>query len=163
MSQSFRIKDQLIKNLFLDIAAEERRGRKLCMNIFINDKKVCETIDFPLNCGEAHSAMFREAFNTLLVQNVSSFIIQIRFRLVFILYFFRVIAQKYLPNRCKNCGKFFLIRGLLYYTYFDNLLADESDKTCRDVGSSTVTPNNARTIQSGRPIIAPIKITTPAI
>lgn len=49
--------------------------------------------------------------------------------------FFRGIARNYLPNRCKNCGKYFLIRGGWYYTYCDNPLADEPDKTCRDVGS----------------------------
>ena len=49
--------------------------------------------------------------------------------------FFHGIAQNYLPNRCKNCGKYFLIRGGWYYTYCDNPLADEPDKTCRDVGS----------------------------
>lgn len=49
--------------------------------------------------------------------------------------FFRGIAQNYLPNRCKNCGKYFLIRGSWYYTYCDNPLVDESDKTCRNVGS----------------------------
>ncbi len=49
--------------------------------------------------------------------------------------FFRGIAQNYLPNRCKNCGKYFLIRGGWYYTYCDNPLADEPDKTCRDAGS----------------------------
>lgn len=105
MSQSFRIKDQAIKNLFLDIAAEERRGRRLCTNIFINDKKVCETIDFPLNCGEAHSAIFREAFITLLVHNVSSFIIQIRFRLVFKLYFFSRYCSKISPEPLQKLRK----------------------------------------------------------
>ncbi len=49
--------------------------------------------------------------------------------------FFHGVAQNYLPNRCKNCGKYFLIRGGWYYTYCDNPLADEPDKTCRDVGS----------------------------
>ncbi len=49
--------------------------------------------------------------------------------------FFRSIAQNYLPNRCKNCGKYFLIHGSWYYTYCDNPLADEPDKSCRDVGS----------------------------
>lgn len=49
--------------------------------------------------------------------------------------FFRGIARNYLPNRCKNCGKYFLIRGAWYYTYCDNPLADAPDKTCRDVGS----------------------------
>ncbi len=49
--------------------------------------------------------------------------------------FFRGIAKNYLPNRCKNCGKYFLIRGSWYYTYCDRPLADEPDKTCHDVGS----------------------------
>lgn len=49
--------------------------------------------------------------------------------------FFRGIAQNYLPNRCNNCGKYYLIHGGWYYTYCDNPLADEPDKTCRDVGS----------------------------
>ena len=49
--------------------------------------------------------------------------------------FFHGIAQNYLPNRCKNCEKYFLIRGGWYYTYCDNPLVNEPDKTCRDVGS----------------------------
>ncbi len=49
--------------------------------------------------------------------------------------FFNGLKQNYLPNLCKNCGKFFLIRGAWYYTYCDNPLADEPNKTCRDVGS----------------------------
>lgn len=49
--------------------------------------------------------------------------------------FFNGLKQNYIPNLCKNCGKFFLIRGAWYYTYCDNPLSDEPDKTCRDVGS----------------------------
>ena len=49
--------------------------------------------------------------------------------------FFHGIARNYLPNRCKNCGKFFLIRGAWYYTYCDNLLTNDPEKTCRDIGS----------------------------
>lgn len=49
--------------------------------------------------------------------------------------FFNGLKQNYIPNLCKNCGKFFLIRGAWYYTYCDNPLADEPNKTCRDVGS----------------------------
>ena len=136
MSQSFRIKDPEIKDLFLDIAAEELGHLEmvaeticllnghdvdaksvpsgeiethvlnglnpglmnssgyswtgdyvsvtgdLCADLLsniaseqrakvvyeylyrqISDKKVRETIDFPLNREEAHNAMFREAFN----------------------------------------------------------------------------------------------------
>jgi len=49
--------------------------------------------------------------------------------------FFNGLKQNYIPNLCKNCGKFFLIRGSWYYTYCDNPLADEPNKSCRDVGS----------------------------
>ncbi len=49
--------------------------------------------------------------------------------------FFNGLKQNYIPNLCKNCGKFFLIRGAWYYTYCDNPLVDEPEKTCRDVGS----------------------------
>ncbi len=49
--------------------------------------------------------------------------------------FFNGLKQNYIPNLCKNCGKFFLIRGAWYYTYCDNPLSDEPNKTCRDVGS----------------------------
>lgn len=49
--------------------------------------------------------------------------------------FFNGIKQNFVPNRCHNCGKYFLIRGKWYYTYCDKPLANEPDKTCRDVGS----------------------------
>ncbi len=49
--------------------------------------------------------------------------------------FFNVIRQNYVPNLCKNCGKFFLIKGSWYYTYCDRKLKNEPNKTCRDVGS----------------------------
>ena len=48
---------------------------------------------------------------------------------------FNGLKQNFIPNRCKNCGKFFLIRGAWYYTYCDNPLESEPVKTCRDVGS----------------------------
>ena len=41
----------------------------------------------------------------------------------------------YIPNKCKHCGKFLFIRGGKYFSYCDNPLKDEPDKTCRDVGS----------------------------
>ena len=59
MSQSFRIKDAEIKDLFLDIAAEELGHMEM----------VAQTINL-LNREEAHNAMFREAFNK--VQNTGS-------------------------------------------------------------------------------------------
>lgn len=49
--------------------------------------------------------------------------------------FFNGIKQNYVPNRCLNCGKFFLISGSWYYTYCDRKLKSEPGKTCRDVGS----------------------------
>ncbi|WP_294909179.1 DUF6076 domain-containing protein [uncultured Ruminococcus sp.] len=49
--------------------------------------------------------------------------------------FFNGIKNNYIPNKCKHCGKFFLIRGGKYFSYCDNPLKDEPDKTCRDVGS----------------------------
>ncbi|MDE7362644.1 MAG: hypothetical protein K2N38_12005 [Oscillospiraceae bacterium] len=49
--------------------------------------------------------------------------------------FFNGLKQNFIPNLCKNCKKFFLIRGAWYYTYCDNPLVDGSNKTCRDVGS----------------------------
>ncbi len=49
--------------------------------------------------------------------------------------FFNGLKQNYIPNLCKNCGKFFLICGAWYYTYCDNPLLDDPNKCCRDVGS----------------------------
>lgn len=48
---------------------------------------------------------------------------------------FNGIKQNYVPNRCLNCGKFFLISGSWHYTYRDRKLKNEPNKTCRDVGS----------------------------
>ena len=48
---------------------------------------------------------------------------------------FNGIKHNYLPNQCKQCGKFFLIRGGKYYSYCDRPLPDEPDKTCRNVGA----------------------------
>ena len=49
--------------------------------------------------------------------------------------FFNGIKKRYIPNKCKHCGKFFLIRSGKYFCYCDNPLKDEPNKTCRDVGS----------------------------
>ena len=48
---------------------------------------------------------------------------------------FNGIKHSYLPNQCKQCGRFFLIRGGKYYSYCDAPLPDEPEKTCRDVGA----------------------------
>ena len=49
--------------------------------------------------------------------------------------FFNGIRNNYIPNKCKNCGKYFLIQGGKYFSYCDRKLRDEPSKTCRDVGS----------------------------
>lgn len=49
--------------------------------------------------------------------------------------FFNGIKHNYLPNQCKQCGRFFLIRAGKYYSYCDRPLKGEPDKTCRDVGA----------------------------
>ena len=49
--------------------------------------------------------------------------------------FFNGIKKNYIPNKCKHCGKYFLIKGGKYFSYCDRPLKKEPDKTCRDVGS----------------------------
>lgn len=49
--------------------------------------------------------------------------------------FFNGIKYNYIPNRCKNCGRYFLIRAGKYFSYCSRPLEDEPGKTCRDVGA----------------------------
>lgn len=49
--------------------------------------------------------------------------------------FFNGIKLNYIPNKCKQCGKFFLIRSGKYYSYCDRPVKKEPGKTCRDVGA----------------------------
>ena len=49
--------------------------------------------------------------------------------------FFNGIRNNYIPNKCKNCGKYFLIQGGKYFSYCARKLKDEPSKTCHDVGS----------------------------
>jgi len=49
--------------------------------------------------------------------------------------FFNGIRHNYIPNQCKNCGKYFLIKGGKYFSYCDRKLKEDRTKTCRDVGS----------------------------
>jgi len=49
--------------------------------------------------------------------------------------FFNGIRHNYIPNKCKNCGKYFLIQGGKYFSYCDRKLKEDPTKTCRDVGS----------------------------
>lgn len=48
--------------------------------------------------------------------------------------FFRGINKNYIPNQCKQCGKYFLIEGR-YFRFCENQVDGEPDKTCRDIGS----------------------------
>ncbi len=48
---------------------------------------------------------------------------------------FNGIRKNHIPNRCRNCGRWFLIRAGKYFSYCDRPLSGEPDKTCRDVGS----------------------------
>ncbi len=49
--------------------------------------------------------------------------------------FFNGIRNNYIPNKCKNCGKYFLIQGGKYFSYCDRKLKEDPSKTCRDIGS----------------------------
>lgn len=49
--------------------------------------------------------------------------------------FFNGIKKNYVPNQCKNCGRYFLIRSGKYLNYCDTPIADEPDKTCKNVGA----------------------------
>lgn len=48
--------------------------------------------------------------------------------------FFKGINANYIPNQCKQCGKYFLIEGK-YFRFCNNPVDNEPDKTCRDIGS----------------------------
>ncbi|NLA76507.1 MAG: hypothetical protein GX851_01525, partial [Clostridiales bacterium] len=49
--------------------------------------------------------------------------------------FFNGVGKNFLPNDCKQCGKFFLIRGGKYFSYCDRPVKGEPGKTCRDIGA----------------------------
>lgn len=48
--------------------------------------------------------------------------------------FFKGVSINYIPNQCKQCGKYFLVEGK-YFRFCNNPVENEPDKTCRDVGS----------------------------
>lgn len=48
--------------------------------------------------------------------------------------FFKGVSINYIPNQCKQCGKYFLIEGK-YFRFCNNPVENEPDKTCRDIGS----------------------------
>lgn len=49
--------------------------------------------------------------------------------------FFRGLREHYLPKRCSNCGKWFLIDAGIYSDYCENLLTDDPTRTCRMVSA----------------------------
>ena len=49
--------------------------------------------------------------------------------------FFRGLAEHYIPKRCSNCGKWFLIDAGIYSDYCENPLAEDKTKTCRMVSA----------------------------
>ncbi len=53
------------------------------------------------------------------------------------LYFdlFYGIRHNYIPKKCLNCGRYFLIKSGKYFNYCENATKDEPSKSCRDVGA----------------------------
>lgn len=49
--------------------------------------------------------------------------------------FWNGAKRNFVPNKCKHCGKYFLIRGGQYYSYCDRPIKKDPGKTCRDVGA----------------------------
>jgi len=49
--------------------------------------------------------------------------------------FFRGLNQSYIPKRCDNCGKYFLLEAGKYSNYCERPLERDPEKTCRDVGA----------------------------
>jgi len=49
--------------------------------------------------------------------------------------FFRGLTNNYIPKKCGNCGKWFLLPFGKYSDYCDNPLPEDLSKTCRDVSA----------------------------
>jgi len=49
--------------------------------------------------------------------------------------FFRGLVEHYIPKRCSNCSKWFLIDAGIYSDYCENPLAEDKTKTCRMVSA----------------------------
>lgn len=54
---------------------------------------------------------------------------------IFYLDFIHGLQSNYIPKRCANCGRWFLIRGGKYLEYCSRPLENDPTKTCRDVGA----------------------------
>ena len=48
---------------------------------------------------------------------------------------FSGIKKNYIPNYCRNCGKFFHISGGKYLLYCNSPVKGKSGKTCKELGS----------------------------
>lgn len=49
--------------------------------------------------------------------------------------FFRGLENNFIPKRCSNCGKWFLLTAGMYSDYCENPLESDSTKTCRRVSA----------------------------
>ena len=59
--------------------------------------------------------------------------------------FFLGLKNNYVPKKCANCGKWFLLAFGKYSDYCENPLADDPSKTCRDVSSRKKYDDKCRT------------------
>lgn len=51
--------------------------------------------------------------------------------------FFRALMQESIPKKCKLCGHFFLQEKGFLYEYCERVAPNETENTCRDIGSLT--------------------------
>lgn len=56
----------------------------------------------------------------------------------------RGLKSNYVPKRCANCGKWFLITGGKYLEYCSNPLENDPSKTCRDIGAQEIYAQKCR-------------------
>lgn len=48
---------------------------------------------------------------------------------------FMGMENKFIPNRCNSCDKYFLIHAGKYSSYCENVSSQDTTKTCREIGS----------------------------
>jgi len=58
--------------------------------------------------------------------------------------FFKGIMQDNIPKMCKNCGTYFLQEKGFNYEYCGNIAPNETDKTCRSIGSKVSFKNKVQ-------------------
>jgi len=59
--------------------------------------------------------------------------------------FFRGLKNNYVPKKCANCGRWFLLPHGKYSDYCEKPLTDEPSKTCRDVSARKKYDDKCRT------------------